>query len=87
MIVLICVCLISAYIDAIDKTKAGFIQEAQHLIKQGNRDKAQIMLNKKKYVEREVGLLILHVRVQLNLISVLQCCKIKYCAPRKDFSI
>ena len=48
---------VAAYADAIDRSKHQYIQEAKTLAAQGNRDKAQVLMTKKKLVEREVGAL------------------------------
>ena len=45
----------SVYLDDIERSQAAYLQEAQHLVKQGNKEKAQLILNKKKLVEKEVS--------------------------------
>jgi len=47
--------LVADYADTIEKIQTSYLQEAQALVKQGEREKAQKMLNKKKLIEREVG--------------------------------
>ena len=42
------------YLAVIEKAPAGFLQEAQGLNRDGQKDKAQLQMNKKMVVEREV---------------------------------
>ena len=44
----------TAYLDSIERSQTTYLQEAQSLARQGNREKAQLALNKKKLVEKEV---------------------------------
>ena len=45
---------LTAYADSIEKSQNSYIQEAKALAQQGNRDKATILMQKKKLVEKEV---------------------------------
>ncbi|KAK2181851.1 hypothetical protein NP493_377g02020 [Ridgeia piscesae] len=45
--------VVTAYMEAIKRTKAVYQTEAKAMVSQGNRDKAHILLNKKNLVERE----------------------------------
>ena len=45
---------VSAYADAIAKSMEEYQEEAACLAKEGNLEKAQVVLNKKKLVEKEV---------------------------------
>ena len=47
-------CFSVEYANAIERCKAMYLQEAGMLVKQGNRDKAQILVTKKKIIEKEV---------------------------------
>ncbi|KAI0228023.1 Coiled-coil and C2 domain-containing protein 1-like [Lamellibrachia satsuma] len=44
-----------AYMEAIQRSQAGYQEEAKVMLAQGNRDKAQILLTKKKLVEKEIA--------------------------------
>lgn len=41
--------------EAIQRSQAGYQEEAKVMLAQGNRDKAQILLTKKKLVEKEAS--------------------------------
>ena len=58
----------SAYADAIEKTQAQYVQEAKSLVAQGNRDKAQIVMTKKKIIEKEVKSRIFKIIFSLSVV-------------------
>ena len=45
----------AAYLETIEKTRAVYQEEAQAMLSQDNREKAQILLTKRKLVEREAS--------------------------------
>ena len=45
----------AVYMETIEKTKAVYQEEAQAMLSQDNREKAQILLTKRKLVEREAS--------------------------------
>lgn len=55
----------AAYLKIIDQTQSSYIAEAKALMKQGNKQKAAIMMSKKKLVEKEVHNYILYLQILL----------------------
>jgi len=51
---LLCVYNYTAYLDNMMKLLSSYQNDAKALAKQGNRDKLQTLLTKKKLVEKEV---------------------------------
>ena len=47
--------LLSDYVNSIAGLPQQYLAEAKALIAQGNRDKATVLMTKKKYVEKEVS--------------------------------
>ena len=48
------VCIL-VYANAIERTQNQYLQEAKALLAGGNREKAQVLMSKKKLVEKEVS--------------------------------
>ena len=50
----------AVYLETIEKTRAVYQEEAQVMLSQNNREKAQILLTKRKLVEREASVSTYH---------------------------